>query len=161
MAAAILLPIGSYAFSKGEKSVGLRGGYSTTHNSPVAGLFFQYRFTEHFRLSPEIDYYFRHDHTDAYALNVNADIPISLGADSPVNIYPLAGLNFTSWNVHHPGSTDQSDDTSTRTSRMGVNAGAGIEYYATPTLKFALEAKYAYVKHFDGAVITLSIGYVF
>lgn len=148
----------------GEKSVGLRAGYTSTHNAPVAGLYFQYRFSEHFRLSPSIDYSFRHNHTDAYALNINVDVPFALGKNSPVNIYPLAGVNFTSWNVHNPATRDGediTDDSSTRSNRIGFNVGAGVEYYATSTLKFALEGKYGYIKHFDGAFVTLSIGYVF
>lgn len=149
---------------RGNKSVGLHAGFTTTHDAPVAGLYFQYRFTGHFRLSPSIDYSFRHNHTDAYALNINADFPFALGNDSPFNIYPLAGVNFTSWNVHYPSARqgeELTDDSSTRTNRVGLNVGAGVEYFATPTLKFALEGKYAYIKHFDGGFVTLSIGYVF
>lgn len=150
--------------AKGEKSVGLRAGFTTTNNAPVAGLYFKYGFTDYFRLAPDLDYYFRHDNTDAFALNINAEFPFALGKGSNFNIYPLAGFNFTSWNTHNTISIDMksdSDDSSTRSSRMGFNVGAGVEYYATPTLKFSVEGKYGCIKHFDGGIITASIGYVF
>ena len=146
---------------KGEKSVGLRGGFTTCHDAPVAGLYFQYRFSRHFRLSPQIDYYFRHHDTDAFAFNINADVPFAIGSSGKFNLYPLAGVSLTSWNFHHRSTGEEADDATSRKLRAGVNVGGGAEYYVTPTLKLALEGRYNWVKHYDGGVFTLSIGYMF
>lgn len=144
----------------GEKSVGLQAGYTTSHEAPVAGLYFEYSFSKHFRLKPAIDYYFRHDGVDAFAFNIDANVPFSLGLSGKFNIYPLAGLNLTSWNIKTHNIED-GDDSTTRKNRLGINVGGGIEYYVSPTLKLAAEAKYGWVKHYDGGIFNISIGYVF
>lgn len=143
-----------------EKSVGLKGGYTTIHEAPTAGLYFQYRFSRHFRLTPSIDYYFRHHGVDAFSFSIDAQAPFSIAPSGKFNVYPLLGLNFTSWNMHNIVS-EEGDDSTQRKNRMGLNAGAGVEYYVTPTLKLAAEGRYNWIHNYDGGIFTLSIGYVF
>lgn len=142
----------------GEKVVGLRGGVTTTHDAPVAGLFFSYRFTGHFRLASSIDYYFKKNSTDAFSLNVDANVPFALGSKGRFGIYPLAGASLTSWNFHN---TADNDDSTTRKVRLGLNFGGGLAFRPTEHLRLAFEGKYSYVKHYDGGIFTLSIGYIF
>lgn len=143
----------------GEKSIGLRGGYSTRHSTPVAGLVFQYQFSKHFEVSPSIDYFIRNKGADALALNADVHFPFAIAPASRTGIYPLAGINYTSWN-HHIGAID-TDDVSTRLNRLGLNLGGGLRLYATPTLKLSLEAKATILKQCTTGTFTLSIGYVF
>lgn len=146
-----------------ENSMGIRIGYNTRNASPGAGLWFQHEFSSHFRLAPNVDYIFRNDNTDALSINCNSQFPFRFGLYDSFAFYPLAGLNYTSWNYHHNDAPEAegADDVTSRNNRFGLNAGVGIEYRATPTLKLALEAKGTLVKSYSSATITLSIGYIF
>lgn len=151
--------------NRGQKSVGLRAGFTSRNTTATAGLYFSYRFTDHFRLSPKVDYAFRHDGIDAFSFNLDAEIPISLNpATNRVNFYPIAGFNYTTA-TSHVATEDilsrSADDASQRTNRLGLNLGAGIEFFASPTLRLAFEAKGQIVKQQSGAWLTASIGYVF
>lgn len=152
---------------KGQKSVGLRGGFTTRNTTATAGLYFSYRFTEHFRLSPKVDYAFRHNGTDAFAFNIDAEMPISLNpATNRVNFYPIAGMNYSTFTNHAVVSpiqplADEYDDSSDRVNRFGLNIGAGLEFFATPTLRLAIEGKCTLIKQYTGGWFNLSIGYVF
>ncbi len=151
----------------GQKSVGLRGGFTTRNTTATAGLYFSYRVSEHFRLAPKMDYVFRHHGTDAFSFNFDAEMPISLSpANDKVLFYPIAGINYTTMSSHTSSNdpllpSDVSDDSSQRVNRFGLNLGAGIEYFATPTLRLALEGKCSLIKQYTGGYFTISIGYVF
>ena len=150
----------AYAIGKGEKSLGFRAGYTSSNQSAVAGMYFQYAFSRHFRLSPDVDYSFRHNGNDALSINLNAHVPFGLSADR-FAIYPLAGLNYTSWNIHEIKDIEDNNDAKNRVDRLGMNVGAGIEYYAKPSLKLAFEGKYRWTKDYDSGVFNVSIGYIF
>ena len=147
---------------KGEKSVGLRGGFTTRNTTATAGLYFSYRFSEHFRISPKLDYAFRHNDIDAFSIDVDAEMPISLSGSGRTNFYPIAGLNYSSFSRHlsskHP---DRSDNSSQRESGLGLSLGAGVEYFATPSLRLALETKGVIIRKYSGGWFNLSIGYIF
>lgn len=155
---ALMSPLNAAA-QHGEKTVGLRAGYSTRNESAIAGIYFQYRFSRYFRIAPNIDYIFRHRGTDAFSFNGNAHFPIAL-LPSKVNIYPLVGINYTSWNQRISG-LDETDDVTTRSGKFGLNIGGGVEWYASPTLKLLFEGKFCWVNKYDTGALTLGIGYVF
>ncbi len=150
-----------------SKSVGLRGGFTTRNTTATAGLYFSYQFTEHFRFAPKVDYAFRHHGTDAFSFNFDTEMPISLDQTTKkVNFYPIAGLNYSTFTNHLTlvdvdNQTDESDDSSQRINHFGLNLGAGLEYFATPTLRLALEGKCQLIKQFTGGWFNLSIGYMF
>lgn len=156
----LLIALFSLQVYAGEKSVGLRAGYITKNDAPTAGLFFKYSFSDHFRMATTFDYYFRHNNTDAYSININGEMPFSI-IGNKLAVFPLVGFGLTSWNVKYPAGTGSSDDTTTRKTRMGLNIGAGIDYKVTSTLKLGLELKYGWIKHYSGEAISLSIGYLF
>lgn len=141
-----------------RRTVGLNGGYSTRGESGVAGVFFKYRFSRHFALSPSVDYVFKHHKLDAYSFNINTTYPIALG-NAPVNFYPLAGVNFSSWNRR--ATPDAGDDVTSRKTEFGLNVGAGFEAAVTKTLTLSIEGYYNWIKTYDGAYIKASIGYSF
>lgn len=161
---AAVIIFGSLAnISANEKVIGVKTGYNTRTESLLAGLFFQYRFSEHFRVSPNIDYFFRHNNTDALSLNCNAHFPVNLSESRKFSFYPLAGINYTSWNYHHDNDNDvrNDNDVSQRRNRFGLNAGAGFEIYATPALKLSAEAKATFIKSYSSGTFSISIGYIF
>ena len=147
------------AHGRGEKSLGLRGGYNTRNESAVAVLYFQYAFSRHFRLAPNVDYVFRNDGTDAYSANINTHFPIAFDRNERFAVYPFTGVNFISWN-HRINNID-GQQTSSRTSRLGPNFGVGMEYYCTQSLKISIEGKFSLVKSYNSGVFNIGIGYVF
>lgn len=143
----------------GQKSLGLQAGYTTYNRSAVAGIEFTYRFNRRFRLAPNVSYVFRHDHTDALLINLNAQVPISIG--QKWEIFPLAGINYSSWNYHFGDIPGGHDDVGTRVSRFGINLGAGIGLAVTHTLGIGLTADYILIKEFHGCNILAKIAYRF
>ena len=146
--------------NKGEKSLGPKIGYASRNSSAVAGLVFQYTFSQHLRIAPEVGYVFRHKNQDAFLADINFHVPFGLLDTDKVALYPLAGLAFNSWALHGHDSVEDVDVTS-HVNRFGLNLGAGFDLRCSSTLKLNLEAKYTLVKSYSSAYITLGISYVF
>lgn len=162
--------VNAHAAQKGEKTFGVRTGFVSRNTSADAGLFFQYTFSDHFRLQPAVDLVFRHKNRDAFTIDLDAQVPFRF-SNTKVDLYPYAGLNYSSWNTHDvmiitPDGTPVdvnkfSDDVSTRTNRFGINLGAGFDFKATETLKLSLSIGYTLVKSHSGLRALVGIGYVF
>lgn len=157
----------AFAAQKGEKVFGVRTGYVSRNKSADIGLYFQYTFSNYFRLQPAMDLVFRHKDRDAFTVDLNGQVPLQLGSDV-FTLYPFAGLNFSSWNRHikFDGdlptlAEDRGRDTSSRSNYFGVNLGAGFDLKLSPTLKILLEAGYTFVKSNSGLRVLAGIGYVF
>ncbi|MDE7381589.1 MAG: porin family protein [Muribaculaceae bacterium] len=144
----LLIPGVSFA-EKGEKILGVAGGYISTNNSGYAKLYFQYSFSRHVRIAPDIDYVFKHNGKSAYG--VNADIHFPFRVSKGIHLYPLAGVGFSSWSV----------DGSDNVSRFGFNVGGGMDLYITSNLKVNVQGKYNLVHSMKGAYIDVGFGYVF
>lgn len=161
-AAAACLPAAAADQPRGQKTFGVYAGYSSRNESAIAGINFTYRFTSHFRLAPSADYTFRHHGEDAFDLSLNAHIPFAIAPACRLAIYPIAGIGYSEckWNT---SATLQAyaADSKHRLDRFGINAGAGIELMATPTMRLAAEATWRGRKDFSSAIVSLSIGYVF
>lgn len=166
VAAAVLLAIISSVpaaaqFQRGEKSVGAKLGYVSKNQSAGVGLVFQYSFSKHLRIAPEVGCVFKHKHLDAFTIDLNMHTPFPFGGERAA-LYPIAGLNYSSWNYSLPRELfDSADDVSTRSSRLGVNLGAGFELRCTRTLKLGLEAKYTLIKRYSGAYVSAIVCYTF
>lgn len=160
MAASLLLgtPEASAQTEKGQRSFGLHAGYVTANRSALAGLTFSYNFSRHFRLTPTVDYVFSHNSTDGMIVNIDYQGPYSINASHTVNIYPIAGISYTSWHTKADGTNT---DVSTRRNRFGLNIGGGIEYYAKPSLKLSAEGRFNWVRHADTGLFYIGISYVF
>lgn len=160
--ATLLFPINGFA-AKGEKTFGLKTGYVSRNKSALAGLMFQYSFSDHFRLSPQAACIFRSNDRDAFQIDLDAQFPFAFTGNRAA-LYPIAGLNYSSWNMHAT-VTDENDltskDVSSRSGYLGLNAGCGFEVKATETLKLNLEARYSLVKSNSSVQITVGIGYIF
>lgn len=153
----LLIAIAASATQRGEKSLGLAGGFNTANDGAVAGVFFQYSFYRHFRLAPSADYVFRHRGIDGLHVNLDCHFPIGVGSGR-FDVYPLVGLNFMSMYDH---SIVETEDVSSRRTRLGLNIGGGCEFYCTSSLKIFAEGKFNWVKDFNSGVFTVGIGYVF
>ncbi|MDE6438807.1 MAG: porin family protein [Muribaculaceae bacterium] len=142
----------------GEKSLGLLAGYNTYNHSAIAGFEFTYRFSRNFRLAPGVLYAFRNQRRDALMVNVNAHFPIP--CSTAVTAYPLAGINYSSWNFRHFDPATANDVTS-RDSRFGLNAGAGVDFALRGNLRLGAEAYYTFIKSYSGAAVAAKIAYAF
>lgn len=146
-----IMPIDINA-QKGEKTMGILGGYNTRNQSGIAGIFFQYRFSRYFRLSPDIQYVFQHKGLSAFQINGNAQFPLKL--NSKFNFYPLVGITYTSWK-------ESVGDLNNNYNKFGANFGGGFEYMAMPTMKIFAEGKYNWIEKFPSGAISVGIGYIF
>lgn len=135
--------------ARGEKALGIAGGYASYNHSGYAGVYFQYSFANHFRISPEVDYVFRNDDKSGLAISCDMHFPFRLSRG--INIYPLAGLTFNNWNYSGDGSS----------SRFGGSLGAGFDFYLTQNLKLNVQGKYSLMNDTSGLFAALGIGYVF
>ncbi len=146
---------------RGEKVFGVQTGYTSTNNSAIAGMFFQYSFSDHFRVSPEMGFVIRHEDLDAFTADINLHFPLSLNhsGDFTTQIYPIVGADLSSWTHHHIINND--DDVSTRATKFGLNLGGGFQFLPSSTLKLKIEAKYTLMQTYSTFVASVGIGYVF
>lgn len=138
--------------------IGVTSGYSTCNESGTFGAWMAYDVSKAFRLGVGIDYVFRSQRTDAFLINLDFNFPLQITSGSKIDIYPIAGLAYTSWSYH---PVEGSSDVSTRKNKIGVNLGAGAGYRVTENMKLKLDVKYCLVKHYDTTLISLGIGYAF
>lgn len=142
---------------RGDKSVGVSVGYATRNESLSTGLGLSYSLSNSLRLNPEADYIFKRNGQDGFLFNIDLEMPMRMG-QTQCYLYPLLGLSYTSWNQKIEGSVD---DTSQRTTRMGLNLGAGLEYYIKPPMKVFIEGKWNAVKRYNTGLFSIGVAYVF
>lgn len=147
--ASVFVPGASADSVRGEKTLGLMGGYATYNHSGFANVYFQYSFSRHVRIAPEVGIVFSNDGRSA--LTISGDMQFPFKIVSGFQVYPLAGLTFNTWNYSHD---------STR-SRFGGEVGLGFDLYMTRHLKVNLQGKYSLMNDTSGAFFGLGIGYVF
>lgn len=144
-------------FARGEKSIGAKTGYAGKNESLAIGMIFQYSISNHIRLSPELGWAIKHHGLDAFNLDLNVHTPFTFTGER-VALYPLAGLNYSSWNkVFHDGTKQQS----LHHSRFGVNFGAGFEIRCGRRLKLGFEGRYTLIKSYSGSTLCAVFGYIF
>ena len=143
---------------RGEKSFGPKVGYVSRNRSVAAGLQFEYAFSRHVRIAPDVNIAFRNNDTDALAIGIDVHFPFSLATADRVAVYPLAGASYTSWSFH---GVEEEKDVTTHANRFGVDAGAGVEFRVTSSIKLSAEGKYIFMKDYGTAFVTARIAYVF
>lgn len=134
---------------RGEKTLGVAGGFATYNSGGFAKLYFQYSFANHVRIAPEIGYVFRNEGKSAFVMSVDMHFPFRLAKG--FSIYPLAGLTFNNWSYKDDGHA----------SRVGADFGGGFDINLTSNLKLSLQGKYSMMNDTDGGFIDFGIGYVF
>lgn len=134
---------------RGEKTLGIAGGYATYNSGGYANLFFQYTFASHVRIAPEVGYIFRNEGKSGFEMSVDMHFPFRIARG--FGAYPLAGVTFNSWKYSGAGSAN----------RVGLDFGAGFDIYLTTNLKLNVQGKYSLMNDTDGGFIDVGIGYVF
>lgn len=144
---------------KGESTFGIQTGYTSTNNSAIGGLFYQYGLSNTVRISPELGFVVRHQTYDAFTADLNVHFPLQLDLRN-MELYPLTGLNFSSWTCHN-NHLEGIDDVSTRRNRLGLNFGAGWQLRASESIRVKIEAKYLLTSRFSTFTLGVGVGYVF
>lgn len=152
LAFSMLLPLNVSAggdTARGEKVLGLRGGYASYNNSGYADVFFQYTFARHVRLDAGLGCIFRHK--DKSALDISLDMHFPFRLSRGFQIYPLVGFTYNNWNYAGDGNK----------SRFGADFGVGFDLYLTQNLKLNLQGKYSLMNGTSGTLCGLGIAYLF
>lgn len=143
-AVCLLSYIASAQHSQGTTIVGASLNYNTVLSDDYdeidnfgIGVRFQYYLTNEWVIEPSINTYFKSKaynskwgYTD---YNVNAQYRINVA--NQLQLYPTAGLSVTTCRV-------KSGDWKNKESGLGINLGAGAEYFYDPNLSFNFEIKY-------------------
>lgn len=135
---------------RGEKTLGVAGGFATYNHSGYADLYFQYSFSNRVRIAPEVGYIFTHKGKTGFEASVDVHFPFRVYRG--INVYPLTGITYNNWNYK---------DSDSSSGYAGLDFGAGAEMYLTSNLKISLQAKYSLMKTADGGFFNLGFGYVF
>lgn len=148
MACMMLMSTAMFA-QQGSTWVGanLNYGMDSNYKNFGVGAKVQYEFIDNFRAEASGDYFFKKDYLSEWDVNLNAHYLIHVG--DQLTIYPLVGLTMLSF-VPEYGDSD---------SKIGFNAGAGIEYPITEAIKVNAEFKYQYVKDGDRPVISVGVAF--
>ncbi len=149
IAAGAMLMSAQASAQKGEKTLGLAGGFATYNNGGYANLYFQYQFAPHVRIAPEIGYIFRNEGKSGFEISADVQFPFKLG--SGFGIYPLVGLTLNNWSYSGGGHA----------TRGGFDFGAGFDIYLTSYLKMTLQGKYSLMNDTSGGFFDMGIGYIF
>lgn len=152
--------------TKGRTSFGVKTGYVTLNKTASAGIELQYAFSNHFVLAPSIDYVFRNENLDGLLFNLDYHGPWQLDKDGKWYFYHILGVNYASWSTHTKAAPDDNghyndDDVTTRFNRVGLDFGAGFDYYVRPTLKLSLQGKFNWIKDHNTGLFNIGISYVF
>lgn len=148
LTALILTSQSSYAH-RGEKTLGVSGGFATYNTGGYATVYFQYSFAEHVRISPEVGYVFRNNGKSGFGASIDMHFPFRVA--KAFKLYPLAGVTFNNWGFKNHDSM----------SRGGLDFGGGFDLYLTSQLKLTVQGKYSLMKDTGGGFFSMGLGYVF
>lgn len=152
MALSALIAPSASAIGKGEKAVGINGGFASYNESGYLSASFQYAWADHFRLAPEIGFVFPNNHKTGFMIDADVQFPFRIAKG--LGLYPLAGLAFNNWSYKTGHGTDN-------ISRFGINVGAGLDVYFTNSFKMSVEAKYSLMQNTSGVFVGLGFNYLF
>lgn len=142
------------------KAVGPRAGYLSTNHAMMAAIAVDYNCAPHLRLSPAIGIVFRNEDRDALRLKLDVQAPFF--SDKRIfGVYPLAGLNLSSWSLRNVPDLDGIEAVTRHHTRVGLDVGGGCEAYVGSTFKVYLQARYTFMKDYPGTELCAGIAYVF
>ena len=160
----VLVSVGALA-QKGEQAVGAHVLYGTDAQDIGCGAKDQYNVTDNIRLEAVGDYYLKTDGFSMFDVNVNGHYLFNLS--DKVTVYPLVGINYTSWKQEniiefdneeiedYPYDMDVSNEL--KDSSIGFNIGGGIQYKLSDRIRIGAELKYQTVSGANTAIIGAGI----
>lgn len=136
-------------FDKGRFAVGASVLYGSEIESAGINARAQYSILNNARVELSGDYFFKHNETTMYDLNLNVHCPVNL-SQQRLFIYPIIGLAFT-----HADYPTPAEDLN----KVGINLGSGIEYNLNNRISIELEYRHSIMKSIDQGVIGLGVNY--
>lgn len=150
-----LVTLGASA-QKGEQNVGAHVLYGTDAGNIGFGVKYQNSITDAIRLEAVGDYYLKTDGFSMFDVNVNGHYLFPLS--DKFTVYPLVGINYTSWKQENAvsfGEKYKDDNIDIKDTSIGLNIGGGIQYKLTDKIRIGAELKYQTI---SGAMSTVIIG---
>ena len=155
-----LITLGASA-QKGEQNIGAHVLYGTDASNIGLGVKYQNNITDAIRLEAVGDYYLKTDGFSMFDVNVNGHYLFPLS--DKVTVYPLVGINYTSWKqeVSIPYSEDYEPgiDLDIKDTSIGLNIGGGVQYKLTDKIRIGAELKYQTISGASTAVIGAGVTY--
>ena len=153
---------------QGETAVGANLVYGSEIESLGLGARFQYGVLDQLRAEVGFNYFFEHNRTSWWDVNINAHYLVGLWNEQ-LYIYPLAGLNYTMTKrgsyTDDRGDDDPTNDylvPSDEENHIGLNVGGGIEYELNEHWGVNFEYRHTIIRsNLDQGVFGLGINYKF
>ena len=146
--------LGQAQVHQGETAAGVNLLYGSEIESLGIGAKFQYGILDQLRAEVGFNYFFEHDHTTWWDVNLNAHYLLGLW-NQQLYFYPLAGLNYTMTKVKVPGFGSDEEN------HVGLNVGAGVEYDFNEHFGAILEYRHTIIRKVDQGVIGIGLNYKF
>lgn len=143
----------SYA-QQGESALGVNLNYGNDTNFGL-GVKYRYNLSDHVRIEPAFNYYFKHDYVSMWDLNANFHYLCPVAEN--VTVYPLAGIGYANATAHLKdwGLDNESDG------KITVNLGAGADFQVSSSVKLNLELKYQIIDDFNQLVLSAGVVFAF
>lgn len=143
----------SYA-QQGESALGVNLNYGNDTNFGL-GVKYRYNLSDHVRIEPAFNYYFKHDYVSMWDLNANFHYLCPVAEN--VTVYPLAGIGYANATAHLKdwGLDNESDG------KITVNLGAGADFQVSSSVKLNLELKYQIIDDFNQLVLSAGVIFAF
>ena len=160
-----LITLGASA-QKGEQNVGAHVLYGTDASNIGLGVKYQNNITDAIRLEAVGDYYLKTDGFSMFDVNVNGHYLFPLS--DKVTVYPLVGINYTSWKQKLFDSDNSQEaevwqamggSLEAKDSSIGLNIGGGVQYKLTDKIRIGAELKYQTISGASTAVIGAGVTY--
>lgn len=151
--------IGQAQVTQGETAVGANLVYGSEIESLGLGARFQYGILDQLRAEVGFNFFFEHNHTTWWDVNLNAHYLLNLW-NHQLYFYPLAGLNYSMTKIS-ARTIDGEKFPSDEENHIGINVGAGVEYELTDHFGVNLEYRHTIIRKVDQGVIGLGINYKF
>ena len=146
--------VGNAQVHQGSTAAGVKLVYGSEIESLGLGAHFQYGVLDQLRGEVGFNYFFEHNHTTWWDVNLNAHYLVALKNDQ-FYIYPLAGLNYTMTKVKLPGEASDEEN------HVGLNLGAGLEYEFNEHWGVNVEYRHTIIRKVDQGVIGFGLNYKF
>lgn len=145
----------SYA-QKGESALGFNVNYGNDTNVGL-GVKYRYNLSDHIRIEPAFNYYFKHDYVSMWDLNANFHYLCPVAEN--ITVYPLAGLGYANATAHLKDLGEGWENVSD--GKITVNLGAGADFQVSSSVKLNLELKYQIVDNYNQLVLSAGVIFAF
>lgn len=148
------MSFGQAQVHQGETAAGINLLYGSEIESLGIGAKFQYGILDQLRAEVGFNYFFEHNHTTWWDVNLNAHYLLGLW-NQQLYFYPLAGLNYTMTKVSVAGFGSDEEN------HVGLNVGAGVEYDFNEHFGAILEYRHTIIRKVDQGIIGIGLNYKF